>query len=193
MPLFTVDHNNIMGASVAEAGTYNVRILNTSEYTQSKSSGNDMLMLNYEVSDGKYKGGQIRYHYLVWNADSQEHAQQSVRRFNTMAVAAGAQDGVAIDSLQQLLQALIGKEISVTVDWEEGNNGNYNLWVKYFGPKREKSEPNGVKRPQINSQPAPTQNNGFAPTNNGFGQPATPQTPFDNNAPQIDPKDLPFD
>lgn len=190
MPLFTVDHSNIMGATVEEAGIYNVLILNTSEYTQSKNTGNDMLALHYEVADGKYKGRQLPTHYLVWNADSEQHAKWSVRRFNTMAVAAGAQDGVAIDSLQQLLQALIGKEISVTVDWEEDDNGNYKLRIKYFGPKRAQSEPNGVKRPQSNNQPA--QNNGFAPTNNGFGQPATPQTPFDN-APQVDPKDLPFD
>ena len=86
--LFKVDHNNIMGVTVEEAGTYNVTVLPTSQVTQSKSSGNDMMVLNYEVADGKYKGGQIRYHYLVWNGDTPQSIDQSIRRFNTLAVAA---------------------------------------------------------------------------------------------------------
>ena len=40
--LFKVDHNNIMGATVEEAGTYNVTVLPTSQVTQSKSSGNEL-------------------------------------------------------------------------------------------------------------------------------------------------------
>ena len=54
--LFKVDHNNIMGATIEEAGTYNVYVQPSSEVTQSKSSGNDMMVLNYEVADGKIQG-----------------------------------------------------------------------------------------------------------------------------------------
>lgn len=188
--LFKVDHNNIMGATVEEAGTYNVYVQPSSEVTQSKSSGNDMMVLNYEVADGKYKGGQIRYHYLVWNGDSQQSIEQSIRRFNTLAVAAGAQDGVEIASLQLLLKACIGKVLSVTVDWEENQNGEYFLRVKSFGPAKQASEPNGVTRPQGKGQQSPRQQATSRPA-----QPSFNNQPFNgqqNNFANMSADDLPF-
>lgn len=188
--LFKVDHNNIMGATVEEAGTYNVTVLPTSQVTRAKSSGNDMMVLEYEVADGKYKGGKIRYHYLVWNGDTPQSIDQSIRRFNTLAVAAGAQDGVEIASLQLLLKACIGKVLSVTVDWEENQYGEYFLRVKYFGPAKPQSEPNGITRPQSRGEKqSPRQQATSRPAQPSFGAPA--QAP-QNNFANMSADDLPF-
>lgn len=196
MALFTVDQNNIMGKTVAEAGSYNVLVLNTSELSTSNNSGNQMLVLNYEVADGKYKGGQIRYHYLVWNPD---YLDSTVRRFNTLAVAAGAQNGQTVNSLEDLLHGCIGKVINVTVDWEKNDNkGEYFLRVKSFGPRKAQSEPNGITRPKgdenyQNNSKATAPNfdqpsNGFnSQSQNGFGNQSA------NDYTNIDPNDLPFD
>ena len=50
---FTVDYNNTFGKAVEEAGSYNVKIMDSSTAKQTKK-GTDMAVLNYEVLDGKY-------------------------------------------------------------------------------------------------------------------------------------------
>ena len=65
----TVDENNVLGRRVEEAGTYNVRLLPTSEL-KTASTGKEMLVLNYEVLDGKYAGGTIRFDNVVYDDET---------------------------------------------------------------------------------------------------------------------------
>lgn len=65
MALFVVDSQNVLGKSVKEAGSYNVKILPDSEYKKTKEKNKDMAVFNYEVIDGKYKGGKILYDNVV--------------------------------------------------------------------------------------------------------------------------------
>lgn len=179
---FTVDHNNVLGRQVEEAGTYNVKILPTSESKKS-SAGNDMLTLNYEVTDGKYAGGQIRFDNIVWTDDTPEKEVASVKRFNTLATAVGAPDGATINTIQQLLGALTNKELNVTVEWgEPDEKGNVYLRVSGHKPKDpEGSKPNGVFKP-ARQQPGSS--------NFGNRQPAIDQAANnlpDNFGPSVDP------
>lgn len=148
----TVDEKNTFGRQVEEAGTYNVRVLPTSELTTSKNTGNEMLVLNYEVIDGKYAGGQIRFDNVTWNDETPEKEEQSLKRFNTLLVAAGFPEGSKVETLQIMLQGLIRKynKLNVSVDWPDTPNqkGYYNLKVqghKVIDP--EGSKPNGVFAP----------------------------------------------
>ncbi len=148
MALFTTDSNNVLGKYVEEAGQYNVKVAGSSEVKNS-STGKPMLVLDYEVVDGPYKGGLIRYHNMVWDDSSQDNHDMSVRRFNTFTSAMGVPDGTKIDSLQQLLSASIGHELSVEVDWEQANNGKWYLTVQRQAKVLDDgSKPNGKKRPQ---------------------------------------------
>ncbi|MDO5884177.1 DUF669 domain-containing protein [Ligilactobacillus animalis] len=187
---FTVDHNNVLGRQVEEAGTYNVKILPTSEAKKS-SAGNDMLTLNYEVTDGKYVGGQIRFDNIVWTDDTPEKEAASVKRFNTLATAVGAPDGATINTIQQLLGALTNKELNVTVEWgEPDERGNVYLRVSGHKPKDpEGSKPNGVFRPakqQANSNFG-ANNQTSANTTDNFGT-----DPFAGAGQVISDDNLPF-
>jgi len=146
MTLFVVDSQNVFGKSVGEAGSYNVKILSDSEYKRTKEQQKDMAVLNYEVVDGKYAGGKVLYDNMVWENDNVE---LSVKRFNTVLAAIGVPDGTKIESIQQLVQALKGKQLNITVDWEQSDfNGRWNLKVKgYHKIDQEGSKPNGVERP----------------------------------------------
>lgn len=153
MALFVTDSKNIFGNSVAEAGSYNVKILQDSEHKLTKTTFNDMAVLNFEVEDGPYRGGKILYNNLVWDKSDLEISQ---KRFNTLLAAIGVPDGTAIDSIQQLVQAVKGKRLNITVEWEKSDyNGKWNLNVKsYQKIDPDGSKPNGVKRPndQQNTQ-----------------------------------------
>jgi hypothetical protein len=118
MTLFVVDSQNVFGKSVGEAGSYNVKILSDSEYKKTQQTQEDMAVLNYEVIDGKYTGGKVLYDNLVWKNDNVE---MSVKRFNTVLAAIGVPDGTEIESVQQLVQALKGKQLNITVDWEQSD------------------------------------------------------------------------
>lgn len=187
---FTVDHNNVLGRQVEETGTYNVKILPTSEAKKS-SAGNDMLTLNYEVTDGKYVGGQIRFDNIVWTDDTPEKEAASVKRFNTLATAVGAPDGATINTIQQLLGALTNKELNVTVEWgEPDERGNVYLRVSGHKPKDpEGSKPNGVFRPAKQQANSSFGANNQAPANttDKFGP-----DPFANAGQVISDDNLPF-
>ncbi|WP_203663755.1 DUF669 domain-containing protein [Lacticaseibacillus sp. 53-4] len=144
MSLFTVNSNNVFGAGVSEAGTYNV-FVSAATVHQSKA-GNAYISADFQVLDGKYKGGEVRYQNITWDENNREVSE---KRFNTIAVAIGAQDGVVIESIQQFAQAILGKKLSVDVDWGEPNEkGNVYLEVKgYHKLSTEGSKPNGVRRP----------------------------------------------
>lgn len=149
MILFTVNSNNVFGMGVAEAGTYNVKIARASLNTSAK--GNDYISMDYEVLDGKYKGGQIRYQNVTWDTSDIE---ASTKRFNTIVVAVGVPDGTEIPSLDKLAQALLNKTLSIDVDWGEPNSkGNIYLEVRgYHAINSEGSKPNGIERPSANLQ-----------------------------------------
>lgn len=164
--LFTTNSNDVFsGTYVEEAGEYNVKVLPTTTLTQTKTNGNPMITLNYEVLDGKYQGGQIRYDNQTWVDYDQEAHAQSIKRFNTLLKATGIKDGIKIENMQQLVNLLIGSTMSIKVDWEQGNNGYYNLRVKQHNPVLPSgSKPNGVKAPDSGN--SNSSNNGFNTTFN---------------------------
>lgn len=212
---FVVDSNNVFGKTVEEAGSYNVQILDSTNFTTTKT-GKDMLVLNYEVIDGKYAGGQIRYHNLVWDESSTEAHDLSVKRFNTLAVALGVNDGYDFGntSTVQFANMIKGKKLNVTVDWSENNHGKYNLNVTAQNTlNKGGSKPNGVFRPtetktsqnsfnsfqtgnQVKGNSFGASNTVPQATNNVFTQakPANSSDPFasNSNSIEISDSDLPF-
>ncbi len=186
MSLFTVDSNNTFGRNVEEAGTYNVKIVR-SEATTAKS-GNSMVTVDYEVIDGKYQGGQIRYQNLVWNAEDSHSKEISIKRFNTFVVALGAKDGQEINNLQQIADSALGKELSVDTEWGDPNyNGQVYLQVRgYHLVNPDGSKPNGVRRPNSSQ----TESTNKQPVGAG----TTNKPPFSGNVDSIEisDDDLPF-
>lgn len=199
MALFTVDSNNVFGQSVEEAGVYNVAISPSSEFKNS-STGKPMAVLDYEVLDGKYKGGLIRFDNEIWDGSTPEKASQSAKRFSTIAVALGANDGTAFDSIEQFVSQAVSHRLAVSVDWETGTNGKTYLVVKgYRQFMPDGSKPNGKTRPA--GKPA---NNGggfgshaqTSGNSTGFGTPKATGgfgTPANNNAGKGKFDDIPSD
>ncbi|WP_143463749.1 DUF669 domain-containing protein [Levilactobacillus enshiensis] len=186
MSLFTTDSNNVFGTGVQEAGSYNVQIIKAE--AGKANSGREKLTLDYQVLDGKYAGGEIRYQTMTWINDDNEKLKQSIRRFNTLVVALGVGDGVKIESIPQLAKSVLNKKLTVDVDWAEPNNkGNVYLEVRgYHLLDPEGSKPNGVRRPN-ESQPSGKGKGTAAPS-------ATSSDPFANTGDSIDisEDDLPF-
>lgn len=213
MSLFTVDSNNVFGKYVEEAGTYDVIITNARLYTS--NNGNKVISIDYQVLDGKYTGCPIIYaDSLTWVDYPEENLTMSIKRFNSLLVACGVKDGVAIDSLEQLASALKGQKLAIEVEWKESSkDGKYYLRVlNHQKLLQDGSRPNGKTRPESSQnerqsnfgnnrnqsagyrQQAPqAQNSGFnsqasfnaaMPTD---GQPQRPQQPQQPNA-----DDLPF-
>lgn len=211
MPLFTVDSNNVFGKYVEEAGTYNVIITNARLYTSNNS--NKVISIDYQVLDGKYTGCPIIYaDSLTWVGYPEENLTMSIKRFNSLLVACGVKDGVAIDSLEQLASALKGQKLAIEVEWKESSkDGKYYLRVlNHQKLLQDGSQPNGKTRPESGQnshqsnfggnrgqttgyrQQAPqAQNNGFnsqanfnaaMPTN---GQPQRSQQPQQPNADEL--------
>jgi len=194
MSLFTTDSNNVFGTGVQEAGSYNVKIVKA-EAGKAKNSGRETLTLDYQVLDGKYQGGEIRYQTMTWIDDDSEKLKQSIRRFNTLVVALGVGDGVTIESIPQLAKSVLNKELTVDVDWGDPNNkGNVYLEVRgYHLLDPEGSKPNGIKR--SDSQSNKQHNGGF--NNASTGTPTTPTAdPFagsgSGDTVDISDSDLPF-
>lgn len=185
MSLFTVGSGNVFGTGVAEAGTYNVKIVKTMVSKSSKQ--NEYVTIDFQVLDGVYKGGEIRYQNVTWNTDDLEN---STKRFNTIAVAVGAQDGVEINSVAQFANAIKNKQLTIDVDWAEPNtNGKIYLEVRgYHKLSQDPSKPNGVKRPDTH---AGIPNAGIA---NSSAASTRSNDPFANNDQSIDisDDDLPF-
>ena len=201
---FTSDTSKVFGKMVEEAGSYNVKIMDSSVAKKSKT-GKEMAVLDYEVLDGKYAGGSIKWHNIVWDESSEEAMQLSLKRFNTLTAALGFPDGTNFNmTLERFVEGIKGKQLNINVDWEEGNNGNYHLAVKSQQELKEKSEPNGKFRPTSNSGASATKasTNPFGNSNqakqeatNPFEQTTLENTdPFAKNSTTIDipDKDLPF-
>ena len=195
MALFNVNSNNVFGKTVEEAGIYNVRVLPSTVLKTSKTQ-KPMVVMNYEVLDGKYAGGEIRYDNVVWQDGSQEDYNTSVKRFNTIMVAAGIQDGTPVNTLNEFVAGMIGKKLAVEVEWGQPNSyGNSYLSVRsYHKFMQDGSKPNGIRRPQSNSS---NQDNRGGQANTGFnnaGQPQSNNYPQSNGngAPTIDDDQLPF-
>lgn len=202
---FTVDYNNTFGKAVEEAGSYNVRIMDSSTAKQTKK-GKEMAVLNYEVLDGKYAGAAIRYHNIVWDDSTEEALSLSIKRLNTLMKAIGAEDGKQVNAtMEAIVKQLHGKKLNITVDWEQSDyNGKWNLDVKSQQELKEKSEPNGKFRPTSNNGASTTKasSNPFGNSNqskqeatNPFEQTTLENTdPFAKNSTTIDipDKDLPF-
>lgn len=195
MALFTVNSKNVFGKNVEEAGIYNVRVLPTT-VLKTSSTNKPMVVMNYEVLDGKYAGGEIRYDNLVWQEDSQESFNNSIKRFNTVMVAAGVPDGTPLNTLNDFVAGMIGKELAVEVEWGKPNrNGDSYLSVRSYRKfMQDGSKPNGIRRPQSNSS---NQDNRGGQANTGFnnaGQPQSNNYPQSNGngAPTIDDDQLPF-
>lgn len=205
MVLFTTDSTNVFGKFVEEAGSYNVVILQDSEYKLTNDGTKEMAVLNYEVVDGKYAGGKVLYHNIVWdNGD----VELSTKRFNTLLAAIGVPDGTPIETLQQLVQAVKGKKLNIAVEWQKSDyNGKWNLNVKrQQKTDPEGSKPNGVKRPNEQQMTQQRQNEidsaaNIVAHNNTFQDtlpgvdPARDSRSFDNgglNGIDISDDDLPF-
>lgn len=192
MSLFTTDSNNVFGNGVQEAGSYNVKIVKA-EAGKAKNSGRETLTLDYQVLDGKYAGGEIRYQTMTWIDDDSEKLKQSIRRFNTLVVALGVGDGVTIESIPQLAKSVLNKELTVDVDWGDPNNkGNVYLEVRgYHLLDPEGSKPNGIKRSDSQTN---KHSGGF--NNASTGKPTSTADPFAGNGSgdtvDISDDDLPF-
>lgn len=189
MSLFTTDSNNVMGMGVQEAGSYNVQIVKAE--AGKANSGRAKLTLDYQVLDGKYQGGEIRYQTMTWVDDDEESRALSVRRFNTFVVALGVGDGIPVESIPQLAKSVLNKKLTVDVDWGKPNqNGRIYLEVRgYHLLDEDGSKPNGVKRPESSAK------GGSSKKPSGFGgsKPAA-SDPFANTGDAVDISDdmLPF-
>lgn len=188
---FTVDYNDVFGKAVEEAGSYNVKIADSSIAKKTKK-GQDMAVLDYEVLDGKYAGAVIRYDNILWNDNTEETLKLSIKRFNTLMRAINATDGAQINyTMDVFVKKLVGKTLNITVDWEQSDyNGKWNLVVKSQQPTKEKSEPNGVFRPTSNSGASATK-----ASSNPFANSASKaeSDPFSNSKDiNIPDEDLPF-
>ncbi|MFV9733586.1 DUF669 domain-containing protein [Ligilactobacillus salivarius] len=181
---FTVDYNDVLGKAVEEAGSYNVKIADSSTAKTTKK-GQEMAVLDYEVLDGKYAGAVIRYDNILWNDNTEETLKLSAKRFNTLMKAAGIEDGTQINStMSAIVKGLVGKKLNITVEWEQSDyNGKWNLSVKTQQPLKEQSEPNGVFRPTSNNRASATKAN-----TNPFGN--TTQSKQTNSNPFSDSKEI---
>ena len=190
---FTVDYNDVLGKAVEEAGSYHVKIADSSTAKTTKK-GQEMAVLDYEVLDGKYAGAVIRYDNILWNDNTEETLKLSAKRFNTLMKAAGIEDGTQINStMSAIVKGLVGKKLNITVEWEQSDyNGKWNLSVKTQQPLKEQSEPNGVFRPTSNNRASATKAN-TNPFGNTTQSKQTNSNPFsDSKEIDIPDEDLPF-
>ncbi|QDR72940.1 DUF669 domain-containing protein [Limosilactobacillus reuteri] len=186
--LFTTNHNNVFGSQVPdEAGIYNV-VVSPESIAKNSNNGNPMASMDYVVMDGTQKGKHI-YDRLVWTNTSQENHDLSIKRFNTVMMAAGFQDGIDIHTIPEFVQKMLRQRLAVETEWQKSEyNGNtYLVVTRYRMLQANGSQPNGQKRPQNNNNQ----------TNNGFGtaNQANNKQLFNNNngAPiDIDNDQLPF-
>lgn len=201
---FTIDFSNTFGKTVEEAGSYNVKIADSSIAKKTKK-GQEMAVLDYEVLDGKYAGAVIRYDNILWNDNTEETLKLSIKRFNTLMRAINANEGAQINlTMDAFVKQLVGKTLNITVDWEQSDyNGKWNLSVKTQQPLKEQSEPNGKFRPTDNggSSKSKASSNPFGNSTQSKQETTNPfkQTTLENTDPfakstdiNIPDEDLPF-
>lgn len=177
---FVVDSNNVLGQMVEESGKYNVRVSDTSAVTMSKTN-KQMAVLDFEVIDGDYAGGKIRYDNVVWDETSSEAIERSKKSFNTILVAVGVPDGTQLTDMIQFVNGLVGKQLNVSTEWEMNNKGQYNLVVKSHNKfDTTGSKPSGVKRPEGAMLPNTS-------TGTSFGNPQANTSPFGTPGTQTSP------
>lgn len=181
---FTTDENNVFGQSVQESGTYNVKILDSSEAKMS-STGSEMAVFDYEVVDGNYQGGKVRFDNMVWKDSTAEEAERSTKNFNNMAIAAGAKSGISFNSIAQFVKSMVGKTINIKVEWQTSDyTGKTNLTVRAkTHVDSEGSKPDGITRDMFeakNSSPKAQ-----APSSNAFASKQPEQTGFNPFAKQV--------
>lgn len=169
---FVVDSNNVLGQVIEESGKYNVRVSDTSTVTMSKTN-KQMAVLDFEVIDGDYAGGKIRFDNVVWDETSSEAIERSKKSFNTVLVAAAVPDGVQLTDINQFVNGLVGKQMNVSVEWEQNNKGQYNLVVKSHNKfDTTGSKPSGVKRPEGAMLPNNSASSTFGGSSASFGSQA---------------------
>lgn len=167
-----VDSNNVLGQVIEESGKYNVRVSDTSTVTMSKTN-KQMAVLDFEVIDGDYAGGKIRFDNVVWDETSSEAIERSKKSFNTVLVAAAVPDGVQLTDINQFVSGLVGKQMNVSVEWEQNNKGQYNLVVKSHSKfDTTGSKPSGVKRPEGAMLPNNSASSSFGGSSASFGSQA---------------------
>ena len=201
---FTIDFSNTFGKVVEEAGSYNVKIADSSTAKKTKK-GQEMAVLDYEVLDGEYAGAVIRYDNILWNDSTEETLKLSVKRFNTLMRAINANEGAQINlTMDAFVKQLVGNTLNITVDWEQSDyNGKWNLSVKTQQPLKKQSEPNGKFRPTDNggSSKSKASSNPFGNTTQSKQETTNPfkQTTLENTDPfakstdiNIPDEDLPF-
>ncbi|MEK2588922.1 DUF669 domain-containing protein [Lentilactobacillus buchneri] len=183
MAWLTVDSNNVLGSMVEEAGTYNVQI--TRADVSKSGRGNQYISIDYQVLDGTYKGAEVRFQNVTWTNDDPE---ASKKRFNTILVAVGVPDGTDVESIEQCAKGLLGKKLTIDVDWADPNSrGKIYLQVRsYHKLSQDPSKPNGVKRPNAGQTSDKTATGTPLPNDN--------DDPFANSNDSVDVKDddLPF-
>lgn len=184
MAWLTVDSNNVLGSMVEEAGTYNVQI--TRADVSKSGRGNQYISIDYQVLDGTYKGAEVRFQNVTWTNDDPE---ASKKRFNTILVAVGVPDGTDVESIEQCAQGLLGKKLTIDVDWADPNSrGKIYLQVRsYHKLSQDPSKSNGVKRPQSNSQGSSSSNEKSLEQNDPFAN-----SKGANDAINVSDDDLPF-
>lgn len=204
MALFSVDPQNVLGKTVDEAGVYNVKVSSSSQYKES-STGKPMAVLDFEVVDGKYAGGKIRYDNIVWDDSTTEKMYQSITRFNTVMVAAGVPSRTEVNSIKEFVAMMFGKTLAVRTFWKQSKNGNYYLTVNgYENTLSKGSQPNGETRPVAGTKQA---GNGFnagfsgkdkaalqrgADIVNGFSNNSNQPANNQQGQPNLAPDNLPF-
>lgn len=105
------------------AGSYNVRILDTSEATYSQKS-NPTMNLNYQVLDGSQAGRVISF-------DSFTDTQSANWKIDRILNAINFPDGQSFqgEGLSGVVAALIGKTVRITTDWTQQSQGkNAGKW-----------------------------------------------------------------
>ncbi|MBS0950552.1 DUF669 domain-containing protein [Weissella minor] len=203
-------HNKANGEgnrSIELAGSYNVRILETSEAAYSQKS-NPTMSLNYQVLDGSQAGRVISF-------DSFTDTTNANWKIDRILNAINFADGQSFqgEGLSGVVQALIGKTIRITTDWVQQSQGkNAGKWYPnvtdytVYQQSTISETFNDKPRPQENSAGQVTKANddafanynkqnqqGFTPNQmHGAGQ-AAPTNAFPGGQPVDIPDDqLPF-
>jgi hypothetical protein len=123
--------------TIGFAGKYNVEIIGA-EPGVSKSSGNDMMTLEYRVLDGTEMGNTIPFDSFVDDSAEPGKKYYAFYRINSLLAALGVNPGFVFDLRnEQQVKQIVGSKLSVTVDWRENNYNGRKTWqtnVTSYGP-----------------------------------------------------------
>lgn len=167
-------HNQANGEgnrAIEFAGSYNVRIMDSSEAKYSQA-GNPSMNINYQVLDGTQAGRVISF-------DSFTDSENANWKIDRILNAVNFPDGQSFqgDGLSGVVAALIGKVLRITTNWQQQSQGkNAGKWypsvTDYEVAKKE------VSSETFNDQPRPQETNVKA--TQGFG--TTTSAPKANDA-----------